>query len=265
MLSEPPAEGGELPRLALLAQAMGEREYCDRLSSREAAHLGRLKNAGVRRRWLAGRLAAKSLWLSRPQRSPRLVVLEPSELAALPAPACREIEILAERDRPPRLSWRGKELGSPISISHAGGYSSAALTAPGAAAGLDLEAVAPRVAAFYRQSFTARERRWVEQGARASGLTAAWLYTLLWTVKEAAFKSGATSVRGAWELGRLEAQLPDDLAERLAASCRPALGQCFASFETSITSPLRSTSARVETTATPEVILSLFNASEARL
>jgi hypothetical protein len=179
----------------------------------------------------------------------------------------REIELLPSAvSGPPRLFLRGRELpprAPRVSLSHGGGFSCAALTRPGAAAGVDLETVAPRVPAFYPGNFTPHERQWAEAGARSTGLPVPWLYTLLWTLKEAALKSGVTNVRSVWGFSGMEIRLPADLPERLAASRGAALGESFAGFEALICAARRQTRARVETTSTSETILSLFTASEA--
>ena len=259
----------DLPILALVAAGqVAERTHGDRLSSREAAHLSGLANPRVRRRWLAGRLAAKSLLLHEDgararSRAARLVALDGASLGALPAASCREIEVLPGESGPPRLTWHGRAVPAQVSISHGGGFSCAAVAGPGAATGLDLESTAPRVDAFYRGNFTLRERDWVDAGARASGLPGAWLFTLLWTIKEAALKSGATAVRSVWGFPGLEVRLPEDLPGQLAAGCRPALGERFTAFEALTCADGRRTRTRIETTSTPDLILSLLTDVEA--
>lgn len=259
----------ESPALALVdAGAVAEAAHRDRLSSREADHLSRLANPGVRRRWLAGRLAAKSLLLHEDGartrwRAGRLVALDGASLGALPAAQCREIEVLPGESGPPRLTWRGREVPAQVSISHSGGLSCAVVAEAGAATGLDLESAQPRAEAFYRGNFTPRERDWVAAGARSCGLPAAWLFTLLWTIKEAALKSGATAVRSVWGFPGLEVRLPEDLPAQLAARRRPALGDCFITFEALVCAARRCTRARIETTSTPDFILSLFTDVEA--
>lgn len=249
--------------LALVAAgAVAEQTHGDRLSEREAAHLAGLAHPRVRRRWLAGRLAAKSLLLGLcgdvggPLRRPRLVALDGESLRALSAERCREIEVLPVESGPPQLAWRGHDLPARVSISHGGGFSCAAVSSPGAATGIDLETAAPRASAFYRGNFTLRERRWAEDGTRTGGLSTDWLYTFLWTLKEAALKSGMTPVRSVWEIAGLEIRVPADLPGRLAASRRAALGECFATFETLICAAQRCTRARIETTSTLEAVLS---------
>ena len=254
MLSEAQAPANTGCALALLAAtAVAEPSHGDRLSSREATHLSGLAHPRVRRRWLAGRLAAKSLLLSGGGLA-ALDVLDDERLRAFPAARYREIELLPVASGPPRLTWHGREVPARVSISHGGGLSCAALAAAGAAT------VVPRVEAFYRGNFTPGERRWAEDGARSTGLSRDWLYTFLWTLKEAAFKSGATTIRGVWGFAGLEIRLPADLAERLEASRRPALGERFAAFETLVCAAQRRTLARIETTSTPGVVLSLFTA-----
>jgi 4'-phosphopantetheinyl transferase EntD len=258
-----PSEGHTANALALLAvSAVAEPTHSDCLSSREAACLSGLTHPRVRRHWLAGRLAAKNLLLSGDGASRRIAFdhLDGERLRAFPAARYREIELLPAAGGRPRLAWHGRELPARISISHGGGLSCAALPAAGAATGIDLETVAPRVAAFYRGNFTPAERRWAETGARSSGLSVDWLYTFLWTLKEAAFKSGAMGVQGVWEFAGMECRLPADLAERLAANNRPVLGESFAAFETLVCAARRWTRAHIETTSTPGVVLSVLTA-----
>jgi phosphopantetheinyl transferase len=242
--------------LALLAHSeVTERAFRDRLSGREAAHLAGLANPLVRRRWLAGRLAAKHLLLGGGDGG-RLTFLDGERLRSFPAARYREIELMPLPGG-----------GTPrVSISHSGGFSCAALPAnisDTAPTGMDLETVVPRGAAFYRGNFTPRERRWADDGARATGLDPEWLHTFLWTLKEAALKSGATTTRSVWGFAGLEIRLPAELPGQLAASRGAALGERFAGFEALVCEAGRRTRARVETTSTPEAILSLFTAPEA--
>jgi hypothetical protein len=57
--------------------------------------------------------------------------------------------------------------------------------------GVDLESVAPRVEAFYRSNYTEAEKAWVDRGAGTEPHSRDWLFTLLWTFKEAALKAQA--------------------------------------------------------------------------
>lgn len=235
--------------LALLAHGeVEEGAYAGHLTEREASHLAGLANPRVRRRWLCGRLAAKHLLLGGGGGG-RLAVLDGERLRAFPAASYRGIEL--------RPSSTGAPAG--VSITHGAGVSCASL----GAGGVDLETVEPRVPAFYRGNFTPRERRWADAGSRATGLSAEWLYTLLWTLKEAALKSGATAVRGVWGFAGMEIELPADLPARLADHRGAVLGERFAGFEALVRAARGITRARVETTSTSEAILSLLTASEA--
>jgi hypothetical protein len=125
-----------------------------------------------------------------------------------------------------------------------------------------METVGPRAEAFYRSSFTPQERCGAEAGAR-SGLAGEWLYTFLWTVKEAALKSGTTAARGVWDLARMEVSMPVGWPGLVAAGCGSSLGERFVAFEVIVGEDDRGNTARIETTSTPEVVLTVFEATEA--
>ena len=273
--------------VALLAHALleqvEERDFDLRLSEREATALAAVGNVTVRRRRLAGRLAAKHLLLRDGSRGAvatasvaparaaggetrraRLLALDGERLAAFPADRYREIE-LARRsgDGPLLATQHGRPLAACVSISHRGDVSCAALAPAGVAMGIDLETVASRGAAFERGNFTPAERSWVDAVAAADVLPADWLYTFLWTVKEAALKSGAAGVRSVWDFAATEVEPPPRLGEQLAASVGSALGERFAAVDLVVTAAGRRTRGRVETTATPTAILSIFHAATA--
>lgn len=250
--------------LALLAAGdLGQQDYADHLSRREAAHLARLA-PGRRRRWLAGRLGAKYLALRGPGGAARLVRLDGARLRAFDACAYRQVEVLPAADTGrPQLDWGGRRSSQRVSISHSGGVACAGLSGGEAPIGIDMETDVPRARAFYRGNFSARERRWAELGARRAGLDDGWLYTFLWTVKEAALKSGAAAARNVWELPRMEVVWPWARPERIAASRGSYMGERFAVLEVVICEDQRRTRARVETTSTPEVVLTAFEPFEA--
>jgi phosphopantetheinyl transferase len=241
-----------------------------RLSERERAALSAVAPPHLRRRRAAGRLAAKHLLLRSHERQrrdepghERFVALDSARLRAFPAHRYREVELLAaDGGGAPRPSLCGEELAARLSIAHAGGASCAAVSTRGNALGIDLETVEPRSGAFYRGNFTAGERAWVAAAA-AGTFAAAWLYTFLWTVKEAALKSGTAGVRSVWEFGAVEVVGPADLTARLAGCVGAELGERFAAFDLTVAAAGRRTRGAVETTATPLAILSLFTAATA--
>ena len=254
----------------VLLDGVEERELDPRLSEREKAALSAVARPDVRRRRAAGRLAAKHLLLrdsaegaaGTPAAGDRFVALDGAGLQAFPADRYREVELMpAGGGGAPLPTLRGEALAARLSIAHAGAVSCAALSSRGTAVGVDLETVEPRTGAFYRGNFTAGERAWVGAAAAAGALEAEWLYTFLWTVKEAALKSGAAPVRSVWEFVAVEVDGPPDLAARLAGCVGAELGERFAGFDVTVAAGDRRTRGAVETTATPTAILSLFTAS----
>ena len=254
--------------VAVLAHAfldgVEERELLPRLSEREAAALAKVARPEVRRRRAAGRLAAKHLLLSRDDQSGGgpLVALDGARLLAFPAARYREVELMpATGDAAPTPTRGGEPLDARLSIAHAGEISCAALAHGGEAIGVDLETVLPRAGAFYRGNFTAGEQAWVAAAAHASALPADWLYTFLWTVKEAALKSSAAGLRSVWEFPAVAVEPPHGFAALLATSVGAELGERFAACDVHIAAPGSRTRGRVETTATSAAILTTFRAA----
>ena len=262
--------------VALLAHAaldrVEERELDQRLSERERAALSAVARPDVRRRRAAGRLAAKHLLLrdGAELHGDHFVALDGARLLAFPADRYREVELVTPSGGgAPLPALRGEALAARLSIAHAGGISCAAVSSHGAALGVDLETVEPRTGAFYRGNFTARERAWVGAAAAAGALGTEWLYTFLWTVKEAALKSGAAPVRSVWEFLAVEVDGPADLAAQLAGAVGAELGERSATFDLDVLNVLnvaaggKRARGAVETTATADTILTLFTASTA--
>ena len=255
--------------VALLADhGVEEREILLRLSEREAAALAKVVRPEVRRRRAAGRLAAKHLLLRGDEDAGApLVALDGAKLLAFPAERYREVELMpADGEGAPRPTRGGEPMAARLSIAHAGGLSCAAVASGDEAIGVDLETVAPRTGAFYRVNFTAGERAWVA-AARESALAALvgddpdWLYVFLWTVKEAALKSGAAGVRSVWEFPTVVVETPPDLAELLATCVGAELGERFAACDLAVAVAGRRTRGRVDTTATSTTILTTFCAA----
>src|SRR6185503_4808938 len=126
--------------LALLAHdALAETLCGERLTAREAAAIAASANPRVRRRRLAGRVAAKHLLLlhaaeamAEPaDEAPRFVTLDAERIAAFSAERYREVELLPSDvpadAAPPRPTLRGTPLAARVSISHRGGLSCAAV------------------------------------------------------------------------------------------------------------------------------------------
>lgn len=188
-------------------------------------------------RWIAGRLAAKYLFLAR-RRDHRFTPaavqrLDLDRLARFEPRQYRNLDVLpnAESNQPQLyLSERPTDL--QLSLAHCGDLSFACLAA-GARLGLDAENAVPRVRAFYRQNFAPEERSWVERAAKAAQLPRVWLYSLFWTLKESALKARLWG-RGIslWDFPRLALRPVIDL-DVLATSFRcKRLGDSVIGFET---------------------------------
>lgn len=170
--------------------------------------------AHVRRReeWAAGRIAAKWLLLrhdalaSAATWPPPLERAHLGELRAMPASHYRSVEVRRDDDGAPLLACAG---APRVSIAHRSGWAVAALSYEGAI-GIDLEAIGPRQPAFYQSTMSAGERRWM-RGASESDI--ACLGTLLWTLKEACLKTGASAARTVWGIGAIDVDVWTPAAE----------------------------------------------------
>lgn len=193
-----------------MGQLQAER-YTPLLSADERAKHSTLQGRRRKDEWLAGRLAAKHIFLNRlelsgqsmgPQWRPTLTVLTPEALETYSPWMYRQVEVLS-KDGKPGLVWCGAERRESISLSHAGGVSCASITS-GAGTAIDIETAAPRVGAFYRNNFTAAERAWAHRWSGGESGRSNWYFTLLWTLKESVLKLGWLKQAGVWELPRIE-------------------------------------------------------------
>ena len=177
------------------------KDYTNHLSADERAQYMHLPNRSRKSQWLAGRLAAKYLFLSRLEMGegtcsrawpPTLARLSSEALDAYSSWMYQRIEVLLNGVTPSRyrkLTWCGKDRPESISLSHAGGECCASI-AMGPPTAVDVETIVPRIDAFYRSNFTKAERSWVGCGAEGDSVKANWFFTLLWSLKESALKLG---------------------------------------------------------------------------
>ncbi|HVS89073.1 MAG TPA: 4'-phosphopantetheinyl transferase superfamily protein, partial [Candidatus Acidoferrum sp.] len=120
-----------------------------------------------------------------------LLQLTACSLEAFPDWMYQSIEVYASTDPQcagPQFRWCGRAMEGALSLSHTDNDACACVS-EGSTVGVDLESVAPRVEAFYRSNYTEAEKQWVNRGASIEPLSPNWLYTLLWTFKEAALKA----------------------------------------------------------------------------
>jgi phosphopantetheinyl transferase (holo-ACP synthase) len=150
----------------------------------------------------------------------------------------QQVEIVTDHLRPgeqPRLAWGGRESHVCVSLSHSNGQSCAYLDS-GGPIGLDLEEAAPRLGSFYQHNFSVRERGWVNQIERQSGTGWPWLYTLLWTLKEAAIKSDCSGSSTLWSMPLIEVRLPAEPGD-WAFPKRGGLGATFSQLRACVRLP----------------------------
>ena len=172
-----------------------------------------ISNRQRRAEWLAGRMAAKYVFLERQRcdastdaSDPRLRQISGNALQQFPSEAYREV--IVARDKSPaggaaRIGWRSKPDRVNVAISHVQGFA-CAFIGNGGEYSVDLEAPSPRVPAFYAHNFTAHERSWTGDCARCFNLDPNWLYTLLWSVKECLLKTPAFAALSLWNMASIE-------------------------------------------------------------
>lgn len=173
------------------------------LSQREFQVWACLRHPVRRREWLAARLLVKLLILT------GAVFPEEDKHYSIPwRPVVRFVGHENIMDHDP-VAYRSVEFFSPTgggiprlfvgredtsqilscSLSHAGGWVAAACAAEGHPVGVDIETVGSHSADFQAGCFTEREQSWAEQIAAASDMSCDVIYTLLWTLKESAYKA----------------------------------------------------------------------------
>jgi 4'-phosphopantetheinyl transferase len=145
------------------------------LSVKESEILGNLRFAQRRRKWLIGRLAAKTL-IAR-------------ELGVDP----RAVTIANDPSGAPYAEIEGEgRLVRPLSISHRAGWGMAGLGDPGVAAlGVDMETVEPRSDGFLADFFSPDEIAIVGRSGGERDLVIA----RTWSAKEAALKALGVGLR----------------------------------------------------------------------
>jgi len=144
----------------------------------------------------------------------------------------RRVEILADGEGAPRLSWCGTfPLEGPafLSISHCAGWIAAAVSSVGPI-GVDVEEVARRRPQFYQFYFSDAERRWMLD---APATERDRLGMLLWTIKEAFLKTGCSAARSVWEMHAVEVRVSRSAGA--VATDWPTLGsECLASVDVNL-------------------------------
>jgi hypothetical protein len=243
-----------------------DRDYTDHLSADERAKYVSLPGERRKSEWLAGRLAAKHLFLNRLEMSegtrsqpwrPTLSKLSAAMLGVYSPWMYRRVEVLAHEGEP-RLAWCGKDRPERISLSHTGGLSCVCI-ASGTPTAIDVETAAMRHDAFYRNTFTEAERDWATRGARGELMGTNWYFTLLWTLKESALKLGWLNPASIWNLPRIEiGGLPG--LNRIEPVWRSStLGDAFVMFTARVREDRREMQVQVAVTGTRNFVLTVMN------
>jgi phosphopantetheinyl transferase len=149
------------------------------LSCQEEALLAEMRFLSRRRKWLLGRLAAKTLLAD--------------ELPAVRGQPASSIRILNEPSGAPYAEVAGNGvLASALSISHRLDFGAAAVAAPGITAlGIDLETIEPRPHDLFADYFTDPET----DRARAAGALRDLEVARIWSAKEAVLKAAGLGLR----------------------------------------------------------------------
>ena len=183
------------PVATLDSAALSGRDYLDCFSGKEQRKILGTRNNQRRLESLAGRLAAKFLFLNQHSadrlNAPSPIHLTPAHLDRFTAPEYRSAEVVRSddvRSGLPWISWLSGNGGQTVAIAHSNGVACAFLGNEDVIA-VDMECAEPRTPAFYSGNFTSIERRWAGQVSSRLRLHLAWTFTFLWTVKECLLKT----------------------------------------------------------------------------
>jgi phosphopantetheinyl transferase (holo-ACP synthase) len=159
---------------------------------------------------------------------PPVQIVAVGQLETIPPASYRHVEVRRNIDGAPYVVREGVATDTDrlrISIAHCGGWAVAAFSTVGAV-GVDVEEVGPRRRGFYEANMTEGERRWI---VGAPEVAADRIGTLLWVLKEAVLKSGASAARTIWEMSAIDIDVATpaaDVAETWPsneAGCAPTL------------------------------------------
>ena len=183
--------------------------YSRYFSAAELQEAARIANPSRRIDWIAGRLAAKYVFLkghSEVAADFCIRNISGDLLAEFDSRTYREVIITRDKSPgggPARAGWLTESDTVSVAISHAGGFACAFIGA-GRVYSVDLERSTARVPEFYKQNFTQRERSWTGDCSRSFQLDSDWLYTLLWSAKECLLKTPQFAAFSLWDMPSME-------------------------------------------------------------
>jgi 4'-phosphopantetheinyl transferase superfamily protein len=260
------AFGGGCSVASLESRELQDKEYTRHLSVDERTKYVALPSQTRKSEWLAGRLAAKYIFLNRLETlqgtqnerwRPTLSKLSSATLDLYPSWMYQKVEVVTTGAKP-GLVWCGQARPESISLSHSCGVSCASLSF-GAPTAIDIETAVPRLDAFYRINFSDAERRWAISAARDESSRSDWFFTLLWSLKESALKLGCLKQANVWNLPGIEIDgLPgvNDIGSFWFSS---TMSSDFAVFTLSVKQHSRVIPVQVAITGTRNLILTVIN------
>jgi phosphopantetheinyl transferase (holo-ACP synthase) len=188
------------------------RETVPFLSVKEKIFIGQIARKDRQYQWCSGRILAKYLFLKhlyQDEKDPAdsLQHFTIGAIRVFPALTYTEIDLLTEDGKKgrPHVYWRGTKQQAGISLSYSDNYI-AAVCSQNTAAGIDIEQIGERRAEFYAHSFTHSEQEYTNKLCKNYDQKV-WLYTLLWTIKEAGLKASTDSSWNLWNLPAMDINL----------------------------------------------------------
>jgi Phosphopantetheinyl transferase len=234
------------------------------LSAAEMERYVSIGNSRRRLKWLAGRLAAKYVFLSRfelgqrqSSSKPQLLRLSRHKLSNYSSWMYQKVEVLPKKDANPTLIWCDEPQSESISLSHTDDVSCACLSFAGPI-GIDIENSVPRASSFYRRTFTAAEQSWARHASGKDRFSTEWLFTLLWTLKESALKL-QTANQTVWDLPRIEILGLPKLENFSLSRKDRTLATDFLTFPAGVKAPYRTRQVQVAVTGSRNLILTVMN------
>lgn len=250
------------PVATLESSELCGRDYLDCFDGSERALIAGTAHARRRQERLAGRLAAKYLFLEQSGTGalPAVTHLTAAHLDRFRPAEYRAVEVSrhdAVRSGSPRAGWAadGSGAGRNVAISHSQGCASACLADGAETISLDMERVEPRVPAFYRQTFTASESAWAASMVREVGVALPWAFTFLWTVKECLLKTPWFGDLSIADLPSMHVRITSGEEQLLCPFSARSFLTGFVFLETEITDRSRQVLARLAVSGRHDLVL----------
>ena len=252
----------------LESNTLNEEEYQGCLTARERQQLAGFSNENRRKKWLAGRMAGKYLYLSRSVEGQfqsglaeqvSFLELTQDHLRSFAPRLYRDVEILPDagsQGNIPRIRTQADVMTGfcNISISHTD-YLSCAYLTRSSSVGIDLERATSRIGSFYHINFTCSETGWVRKTACACDVSMLWLYTVLWSLKESVLKSDHSREASLWRIPSVEVSVQTEKVNWKKLYEHETLGAEFLFLTIAFNNQSKDRRARVALTATRHLIL----------